>query len=114
MLVEGMQQCCSLQLSAASGHAELQRMRTGCNGVFIAMHDEPCSDLFCEAVAELDHFLKLVSRIDVEERKRKRTWIERFAGKVNEHARVLADGIKQHRVAKLRNGFAQYVNGFAF
>ena len=36
---------------------------------------------------------------------------EGFARKVDEHATILADGVKQHRFAELRGGLAQDMNG---
>src|SRR5262249_33152522 len=89
-------------------------MSTGCDRVFVTMYDKSHSDFFAEPIAKFDHFLELVTRVDVKEWKRQRSWIERFPRKVYEHARILADGIQQYRISKLCDGFAQNINRFAF
>src|SRR5437667_11080121 len=104
-----MQQSSGLQLAAASGDAQLEGMRAGCDCIFITMNDEPRSDLLGKPVAEFNHLFKFVSGIDVKEGKGKRPGIKRLARKVDKHARILADRVKQNGVAQLRNGLPQNI-----
>src|SRR5215471_11760525 len=89
-------------------------MRSGCDGVFITMNDQPCSDLFAKPVAKLDHLLEFVAGVYVKKRKRKRAGVEGLPGQMYKYTGVLADRLQQHRVSELRNRFPQNVNGFAF
>ena len=89
-------------------------MSAGCDRVFVTMHDEPRTDFFAEPIAKFDHLFELVTGIDMKEWERQRSWIEGFARKMYQHARILADRIQQHRISKLCDSFAQNINGFAF
>src|SRR5262249_3764783 len=104
-----MQQRCGFELTAAPRHAKLQRMCAGRDRIFIAMNDQPRSDFFTKPIAEFDHLFKFVTGVYVKKRKRERARIESLSGEVNENARVLPNGIQQHRVSELRNGFPQDV-----
>src|SRR3989442_15839734 len=77
------------------------------------MHNEPRSDFFRKSVPEFDHLLELVAGVDVKEGKWQWPRIERFARKVNQHARVFADRIQQDRVPELRNRFPENINRLA-
>src|SRR4030095_5295498 len=114
IFVQGVEECSRFQLAAAPRDTELQRMSAGCDRVFVTMHDESRADFFAEPIAKFDHLFELVTRVDVKERERQRSWIERFPRKVYEHARILSDGIQKYRISKLCDGFAQNINGFAF
>src|SRR5439155_15388102 len=67
-----------------------------------------------EFVTKLDHLGELVARVDMEKWKWQRTRIERLARQMHQHARVFTNGIQQHRIAELRERFAENVNRFAF
>src|SRR5262245_18604313 len=89
-------------------------MSAGCDRVFVTLHDESHADFFAEPIAKLDHLFEFVTRVDVKEWERQRSWIEGFPRKMYQHARILADRIQQYRISKLCDGFAQNINGFAF
>ena len=46
-----------------------------------------------------------------EQRERRLLRPERLAREVQQHGRVLADGIHQHRLAELRGGLAENIDG---
>src|SRR5215813_3243151 len=110
IFVQGVEQCSRFQLAAAPRDTELQRMSAGCDRVFVTMYDESRADFFAEAIAKFDHLFELITCVDVKEWERQRSWIEGFPGKVYEHARILADGIQQHRISKLCDSFAQNID----
>jgi hypothetical protein len=61
-------------------------------------------------VAELDHLAEFVGGIDVEERKRDRTGVERLLSQAEQDRRVLADGVEHHRPLEFGHHFAEDVN----
>src|SRR3954454_20167297 len=114
MFIEGMQQRCRLQLTAAPRNPELQRMSTGSDGVFVTVNDQPRTNLFREAVPEFDHLFEFVAGIYMKKGKRQRSGKEGLSRQMNQHAGILAHGIQQYRIAKLRYSLAQNINRFAF
>src|SRR5216117_829201 len=103
-----------LQLAAASRDAQFERVSAGRDGIIVTMHDEPCSDLRRKALSEFEHLFEFVTRVDMKQRKRKRSGVKRLASHMNQHARILAHRVQQHRIPELRSRFPQNINRFAF
>jgi hypothetical protein len=114
VLIESVEQRRRFELAAASCNAQFQGMRACGNRIFVPMHDQSRADLPAEPIAEFDHLLELVTRVDMKEGKWKRSGEKRLARQMNEDARVLSDGVQQDGISELRRGFAQNVNRFAF
>ena len=72
------------------------------------------ANLFRHAIAELDHFVELPTRIDVHQRERNLAWIERLLSQTEHHARILSDGIQHDGILKFRGDFTDDVNAFSF
>ena len=58
-------------------------------------------------VAKPDHLAKFPGRVDMQNRKRQLGRKERLTRKVQQDGRILANGIEQHRLAELRQNFAE-------
>ena len=80
--------------------------------LLVDMHGEVDAEPFRGGVAERDHVAELPGRIDVEQRKRQAARAECLDRKVQQHARILADRVKDGRAFEFGRGFAQDVNGF--
>ena len=65
-------------------------------------------------VAELDHLAELVGRVDVQQRERNRTRMERLLRQAQQDGRVLADGVEHHRAFELGDDLADDVDAFRF
>ena len=65
-------------------------------------------------VAELDHLAELVGRVDVEQRKRDATWIERLLRETKQHRGVLADRVQHHRPLELGDDLPDDVDALGF
>jgi len=103
-----------LQLAAASRDAEFERVSAGRDAILVTMNDEPYSDLRRKTVSEFEHLFEFVTRVDMKQGKRKRSWVKCLASQMNQHARILADRVQQHRIPELRHRFPQNINRFAF
>ena len=84
---------------------DLERLRAVADRLFVGVDDQPRADGVGHLVAERDHLLELVGRVDVEERERNRAGVERLLRQA-QHARgVLADGVEHHRPLELGHHF---------
>jgi hypothetical protein len=78
----------------------------------IGVHDQVEPEFAHCAIAEGDHVAELPGRVDVQQRERQLARPERLAGQMQEHSRILADRIEQHRPAELRRRLAEDVDAF--
>src|SRR5438105_5259562 len=101
-----------LQESAAALRADLERLRPFANRLFVGVDDEAGADALGHLVPERDHFLELVRGVDVQERKRDRSGVERFLREAQHARRVLADGIEHHRALELGHDLAEDLDAF--
>jgi hypothetical protein len=76
--------------------------------------DQPCADGRRVAIAELDHLFELVGRVDVQQRKRNRSWKKRLLRQAQQDRRVLADRVQHHRALELGDDLAHDVDTFGF
>ena len=93
-------------------------MRSGlapsANACVIRFDDQFCPDGGNKVVAELNHFMELIARIDVQQGERDFAGKERLLGQPDHNRRVLADGIQHHRVLKFGGDFANDLNALGF
>jgi hypothetical protein len=111
---QGVEQGTGLQQSAAFLGTELQRAGAIVDGLPVDMDDQFGADRFREFVPELDHFTKLVRRVDMQEREGNAAGIESFLGQAHHARGVLADRIQHDRVGELGGDFANNVNALGF
>lgn len=78
------------------------------------MFNELKAVFFHRFIAEANHFLKLPSRIDVEERERWFFRIKSLQGQMEHDRAVFADGIEHDGLFTLCRHFADDVNRFGF
>ena len=102
------------QQAAALGRTQRIGVRPIGDRRVVGVHQHLGPDLLGERVAKLDHLGILVGGIDVQQRKGDQSRVKGFAGQMQQNRRVLADGIKQHGLRKLRSGLAQNVYGLGF
>ena len=72
--------------------------------------DEALAQLRDPPVTELDHLGKVVTGVDVHERKREAARAKRLLGQPEQHDRVLAAGEQEHRPLELRGDLAHDVD----
>ena len=65
-------------------------------------------------VPERDHVPEFPLRVDMEQRKGRLGREESLTGEVEQRARILPDGIQQHRLGELRRDLAQDVDRLGF
>ena len=111
---EAVEQRLGLQQAAAALRADLERLRAVGDRFLVGVDDEPRADLLGHPVAELDHLAELVGGVDVEQRKRNRTGVERLLRQPQQHRRVLADRIEHHRPFELGHDLAHDVDALGF
>ena len=70
--------------------------------------------IFDVVVAELDHLLEFPSRIDMQKRKWRLGWIERFERQVRHDRRVLAHGVEHDGLLKFRSHLSNNVDALGF
>ena len=87
-----------------------ERLRAVGDGRGVGVHDQPRADLRGVPVAEVDHLAELVGRVDVQQRERDRSGMERLLRQAQEHRRVLADRIEHHRAFELGHHLAHDVD----
>jgi hypothetical protein len=73
-------------------------------------HDQPLAELPRAVVAKRDDFRKVVSGVDVQQRKRKRPGSECFLREAQQNERILAARKEQRGIAALARDLAQDVN----
>ena len=103
--LQRVEQRLGLEQPAAALRADLERLRAFADGFFVGVDDQPRADGVGHLVAERDHFLELVGRVDVEERKRNRARVERLLREAQHAGRVLADRVEHHRPLELGDHF---------
>jgi hypothetical protein len=84
------------------------------SSLFVGVDDEIEPELARSCVAKGDHLAELPSGIDMEQRKRQRAGKERFAGQMQQHARIFADRIEHDRVAEFGYDLAHNTDRFGF
>ena len=89
-------------------------MGTAGDRFLIPMDDQPDSQFRRIAITELNHFMELVSGVDVQQRERNRAGIEGFLGEAQHHCGVFADGIEHHRALEFAGDFAEDVYALRF
>ena len=82
--------------------------------IFHRAHDQAFTELRGAMIAKGDDLRKIVSGIDVQQRKGKRTGAECLFRQAQQHQGILAAGKEQGRVAALARNFAQDVNCLRF
>src|SRR5262249_23191958 len=90
-LRESIEQSSSLQKAAAFLSSQAERAGSFFNGLAVGMDDQARPEVRAEAVAKLDHLAELVGRVDVEQRKRDFSRIERLLCQADHHGRILPD-----------------------
>ena len=68
----------------------------------------------CHFIAETIHFLEFPARINVHERKRRRTGIKGLSRQMQHDRGILANGIEHNRVLSMRNHFPDDVDTLGF
>jgi len=82
--------------------------------IVIGAHDQVEAILLRLAVTEGDHLAELISGIHMQDRERQLRRPKGLARQMQQDGRVLADGVEQHRLAELRCGLAEDVDGLRF
>ena len=113
-LGQSVEQGAGLQKTAALLCSEPKRAGAFVNRLPVGVNDQPRSDVTDEIVAERDHFMELVCRVDVQQRKRNLARVESLLRQPDHHRRVLPDGVKHDGPGGLRNHLAQNVDTFGF
>ena len=108
------QQRSRLQQAAAFLSAQPERIRAIVTGLVVGVNDQFRADRRYEPIAELDHFTKLIRRIDVQQREGNSAGEEGFLGQPHHHGGVLPDRIQHHGFLKLSRYFANDVNALSF
>ena len=90
------------------------RIDAALDAFLIDVHDQIEPEPFRRLVAKRDHLAEFPPRIDVEEREGRLCRIKRLPRQVQQNARILADRIHQHGVAKFGRDLAQDRNRFRF
>ncbi len=75
--------------------------------LLVDMHDQVEAEPLRGCVAERDHLAEFPGGVDVQQREGRLRRIERLQREVQQNARILADRVHQHRVAKLGRDLAQ-------
>src|SRR5262245_4842012 len=91
ILFQSFEKRAGFQGTAATRNAEFQGMSAFGNRFFIAMDNQAGADRLREFIAECQHLLEFVSGVDVQERERYWSGIERFTSQMYEDAGILAD-----------------------
>ena len=78
------------------------------------MDDEFRAEFLGEVVAEFDHFLELVGRVDVQQREGKFAGVESLLREADHDRGVLADGVEHHRFGKFGDDLPHNVYAFGF
>ncbi len=78
--------------------------------LLVDVHQQVEAALPRHAVAKLDHLPEFPGGIDVQQGKRRLGRKEGLARQVQHHRRILADGVKHHRVLELGHHFPQDVD----
>ena len=113
MRFDGIQECDRLRRITRAGWVS-QAHSTGSNRLLHAGHDQPLTQLGNTGIPISDHFLKIVSGIDMHQGKRKPTRPECFFSQTEHNRGVLASGEQQDRIFALGNGFAQDMDPLGF
>ena len=105
-----------LRLHHIGMHRRAMRDRTHpCSESFLMNVDNQVQPvLLHQLIAKSDHLAELPGGIDMQQRKRKPTGIERLLGKVQHHRAVLANRVHHHWVFALCDDLAQDVNALCF
>src|SRR5215469_16694061 len=111
-LLDGIKKCHRL-MDIAAFIGRLEHNSSLSDRILHGAYDEALAQLRCPVVAECDDYGKVVARIDVQQRKWKARWSERFFGQAQKHDGILAAGKQQRRIPTLCGDFAQNVDGFA-
>ena len=114
MLVESVLQRLGLHDVGVLAAAVGERGDAGGAAFLVGVDDEVQLELLGDPVPEGDHVPELPRRVDVQEGERESPGVEGLAGEVQEHGRVLADRIEQHRTLELRSHLADDVDAFGF
>src|SRR6185503_19789555 len=80
----------------------------------VGMHDQLCADLGDVAVAELDHFRKLIARIYVQQGEWDFSGIECLLRQAQHHRRVITNRVQHYGKNKFRYCFPQNEDAFCF
>src|SRR5215467_4190979 len=78
------------------------------------MNDQFRANFPCARITKLNHFRELVTRIDMEQRKRNLAGIKSFLSQPQHHRRVLAYRIEHHGMRKLSHGLAKNIDTLSF
>ena len=110
--LERVEQRLGLEQAAAARRAQDERLRAFGDRFLVGVHDQPHAHLFGVPVAEVDHLLELVGRVDVEQREGNRPRVERLLREPQQHRGVLADRVEHHRPLELGDHFPEDVHAF--
>src|SRR6516225_5733893 len=82
--------------------------------ILIDVDNQPSSKFARTGISERDHVAEFPGRVDMQQRKRQLRRVEGFQRKMQKDRRVLADGIKKHRVVAFGNGLTNDMDAFRF
>jgi hypothetical protein len=110
VLLERVEQRHGLQAVARGARTRFLHDAALVDRVLHARHDQLGADVGDHPVAILDHLGEVVPCVHVHHGERQAGRVERLAGEVQQHRRVLASGEQQHSALELRGDFADHVN----
>ena len=82
--------------------------------LLVGVDDEVQMEFAGDAVPEGDHVAELPGGVHMQQREWQLAGVERLARQMQQHRRVLADGIQQHRALELRRHLADDVDALRF